>query len=132
MAVDTSVVVAAFFPWHEGHEVARRVLSSRPRLPAHCAIESYSVLTRLPAPHRVEAGLAGAFLADRFPEAPVVLGADAHAMLVGRLVDLGITGGACYDALVALTAASVRATLLTRDLRATPIYERLGVAYELV
>lgn len=131
-AVDTSVVVAAFASWHQGHESARRCLGLRPRLPAHCAVESYSVLTRLPAPHRLDAALAGDLLARLFPDPPLVLDAQSHRDLIGRLIMLGITGGACYDALVAVTVASFGATLLTRDRRATLTYERLGVAYELV
>lgn len=66
--VDTSVSVAAFTSWHEGHKGAAEVLGAGARLPAHCALESYSVLTRLPPPHRVAAGLARSFLRSRFTE----------------------------------------------------------------
>lgn len=47
-AVDSSVVIAAFASWHESHESARRALAARPRAIAHAAVETYSVLTRLP------------------------------------------------------------------------------------
>jgi hypothetical protein len=47
-AVDSSVVIAAFATWHEHHGIARTAMVSRPRLIAYAAIESYSVLTRLP------------------------------------------------------------------------------------
>ena len=52
-AVDTSVVVAAFASWHE-HHLKRRtsLLDQDVRLIEHCSLETYSVLTRLPAPHR--------------------------------------------------------------------------------
>jgi hypothetical protein len=50
IAVDTSVVVAAFASWHEGHLAALECLRRDPRLPAHVAIETFSVITRLPAP----------------------------------------------------------------------------------
>ena len=43
------------------------------------------------------------------------------------LPDREVTGGAAYDALVAATAASHRAELVTCDRRAAPIYERYGV-----
>lgn len=49
-AVDTSLVVAAFASWHERHEAARRAMDGGVRLIEHCALETYSVLTRLPAP----------------------------------------------------------------------------------
>lgn len=48
IAVDTSVVVAAFASWHEGHASAVSALARRPRLPTHVTVEAFSVLTRLP------------------------------------------------------------------------------------
>ena len=48
--VDSSVVVAALIDWHPHHDIALRVLGKKPRIVAHALIESYSVLTRLPAP----------------------------------------------------------------------------------
>src|SRR5438132_12231829 len=51
-AADSSLVVAAFASWHEKHDAARRVLNGALRLIEHCVLETYSVLTRLPAPHR--------------------------------------------------------------------------------
>ncbi len=65
IAVDTSVVVAAFASWHEGHRSALAVLARHPRLPAHVAVESFSVLTRLPPPHRAPAVLVRDFLVGR-------------------------------------------------------------------
>jgi hypothetical protein len=56
-AVDTSVVVAAFASWHEHHVLARKAMASRPRLVAQAAVESYSVLTRLPPPHRAQSSI---------------------------------------------------------------------------
>jgi hypothetical protein len=65
-AVDTSVIIAAFASWHESHALARRALDEGPSLIVHCALETYSVLTRLPVPHRAPADLAAQFLAARF------------------------------------------------------------------
>jgi hypothetical protein len=45
--VDTSVVVAGFASWHESHHRARRTLDGGVSLIGHCALETYSVLTRL-------------------------------------------------------------------------------------
>ena len=70
IAVDTSVVVAAFASWHQGHTSATAALARRPRVPAHVLLETYSVLTRLPPPHRAPAGLVAAFLAERFTAPP--------------------------------------------------------------
>jgi predicted nucleic acid-binding protein len=132
IAVDTSVVVAAFASWHEGHSAAREALGRRPRLPAHVALEVYSVLTRLPPPHRAGAAVVVSFLNDRFRSPVLTLPAEEHMELVQTARDRGITGGALYDGLVAATARHAGATLLTRDGRAIRTYEALNAAYELV
>lgn len=102
------------------------------RLPDHVVLESYSVLTRLPPPHRAPAGVVEEFLARRFPGELLLLPGNHHRTLVGTSADGGITGGAVYDALVAATAKHAGATLLTRDRRATRTYEAVGVRYRLV
>lgn len=132
IAVDTSVVVAAFASWHEGHASAAAALARRPRVPAHVLLETYSVLTRLPPPHRAPAGLVAAFLAERFSRPPLVLPAAEHVRLVGRAAETGIVGGGIHDALVGATVRHARGRLLTRDRRAAPTYERVGVEYELI
>jgi predicted nucleic acid-binding protein len=132
IAVDTSLVVAAFASWHEGHAAAVAALARRPRVPAHVLLEAYSVLTRLPPPHRAPADLVAAFLADRFKAPPLVLPAAAHLRLVARASEIGSVGGGIHDALVGATARHAGARLLSRDRRAAPTYERLGVEYELV
>ena len=132
VAVDTSVVVAGFASWHEGHQSAAAVLARRPRVPAHVLIEAYSVLTRLPPPHRAPADLVATFLTERFPEAPLVLPPTVYADLVAAAAVEGVTGGAIYDALIAATARHAGATLLTRDQRARVVYERMKVSHDLV
>jgi predicted nucleic acid-binding protein len=132
IAVDTSVVVPAFATWHEGHRSAESVLAREPAIPAHVIVESYSVLTRLPPPHRAPSSIVTAFLAQRFRRAPLTLPARAWPRLLGLAADLGITGGAVYDALVAATARHAGATLVTRDRRAIAVYEKVGVRYEFV
>jgi predicted nucleic acid-binding protein len=132
IAVDTSVVVAGFASWHEGHRSAAAVLARRPRVPAHVLVESYSVLTRLPPPHRAPPDLVAAFLTDRFRQEPLVLPAPAHVELIRTLAAAGLAGGAAYDALIAATAHHAGATLLTRDERAGAVYSRLGVQYQFV
>lgn len=132
IAVDTSVVVAAFASWHEHHEAASAALRRHPRLPAHVSVETYSVLTRLPSPHRAPAEVVQAFLAARFPAAPLTLPGHAYRALLRTAVQAGLVGGAVYDALIAATARQAGATLLTRDRRALPAYEAIGVRYELL
>lgn len=132
IAADTSVVVAAFASWHEGHASALGALSRRPRLPAHVLVETYSVLTRLPVPYRAPAVLVAEFLAARFPEPALLLDGAGHLTLLARAADAGISGGAIHDALIAATAQAAGAKLLTRDQRALAIYERMGVDYEVL
>ena len=132
IAVDTSVVVAGFASWHEGHRSAAAALARKPRVPAHVLVEAYSVLTRLPPPHRAPADLVATFLAARFREPPLILPARAHHELIEASASVGLAGGAIYDALIAATARHAGATLLTRDQRARSVYDRLGVRYELV
>lgn len=132
IAVDTSVVVAAFASWHEAHRASAQLLDRRPRLPAHALIESYSVLTRLPAPHRADAGIVAAFLAERFRSPPLTLPGDAQAALIATAAAAGLTGGSVYDALIAATAKHAGTVLHTRDRRAVPTYERIGVRFEVL
>jgi predicted nucleic acid-binding protein len=130
--VDTSVVVAAFASWHEQHEVADDTVATGVQLVAHCAIEAFSVLTRLPPPHRAPGHLVRDFLFARFLDPYVALDANGYSVLIPRLVELGISGGAVYDALVAATASAAGDTLVSCDRRAVQIYERLGADYRLL
>lgn len=131
-AADTSLVVAAFASWHERHEAARRALDGGLRLIEHCALETYSVLTRLPPPHRAPARVVRDFLDARFPAPLLRLGVREYRTFMLGLPEREVTGGATYDALVAATAASHRAELVTCDRRALPVYERYGVRALLV
>ena len=131
-AADTSLVVAAFASWHEKHEAARRALDGGLRLIEHCAIETYSVLTRLPPPHRTSGKVVRDFLTARFPQPFLRLSAQAYKDFILGLPDHGVTGGAAYDALVAATAAGCGAELVTCDQRALPVYERYGLRTQLL
>jgi hypothetical protein len=64
-AADGSSVIAAFASWHESHDVARRALDAGVRRVEHCALETLSVLTRLPPPHRAAGDLVRFARSDR-------------------------------------------------------------------
>ncbi|HEV8241032.1 MAG TPA: PIN domain-containing protein [Thermoanaerobaculia bacterium] len=132
IAVDTSVVVAAFASWHEGHAASAAVLARRPLLPAHAALETFSVLTRLPPPHRAAAELVAAFLESRFSKPVLTLAPGDLRHLIARASTIGLVGGQIYDAVIGMTAAQAGAKLLSRDRRAALTYERLDVPFELV
>lgn len=127
IAVDSSVIIAAFASWHERHDSARRALDLRPKVVGHAVAESYSVLTRLPPPHRASATVARDFLVDRFPEPYLALPGARLRDLLRTLADTGITGGATYDALIGLTANESGAELLSCDRRARVTYDAVGV-----
>src|SRR5919198_1483569 len=129
-AVDSSVVIAAFASWHEHHAVARKALAGRPRLIAHAAVESYSVLTRLPPPHRAQPSIVHAFITERFAEPFLTLSEAGYQELLATVAASQILGGPAYDALIAFTAAEHRATLLSLDHRAAPTYEAVGATVE--
>lgn len=131
-AADTSVVVAAFASWHENHEAARRALDGGLRLVEHCALETYSVLTRLPSPHRASGEVVRDFLTARFPQPFLRLSEAAYKNFILGLSGQRVSGGAAYDALVAATAAGCDAELITCDRRALPVYERYGVRIQLL
>lgn len=130
IAIDTSVAVAAFASWHEQHEAATQILERQPRLPTHVAVETYSVLTRLPAPHRASPTQVQAYLAGSFAAPWLGLSEVAVAALVAELATAGISGGAAYDALVGATAREAGATLISTDRRAETTYRKLGVQVE--
>lgn len=132
IAPDTSVLVAGFATWHEGHGPAVRALNRGVRIIAHTAFETYSVLTRLPPPHRVQAGVVSAYLAAISTSDYLTLDPQSLRGLLDHLPNQGVTGGATYDALIGWTAKRAGATVLTRDRRAVPTYERLSVEFELV
>lgn len=131
-ACDTSVAVAALDSTHEAHAACRRALvQRRPALAGHAAFETYSVLTRLPLPLRLNATQAASVLLKAFP-AGCWLDAHATGDLFERLAGLGIVGGSVYDALVGQAAATNRRVLLTRDRRAERTYRALEVQYQFV
>jgi predicted nucleic acid-binding protein len=132
IAVDSSVVIAAFASWHAGHRTAAAALARKPQAPAHVLVETFSVLTRLPPPHRAPGNLVAAFLAERFSRPPLTLPAAAHVRLIAQAAAGGIAGGSIYDALIAATARHARARLLTRDRRAAATYEQVGIEYEIL
>jgi predicted nucleic acid-binding protein len=131
--VDTSILVAAFASWHEHHAAAVEAASSLNLLVAHCLLETYSVLTRLPAPHRMSSQVVSTWLRVSFGRrAAVALSAAEHRKLLVTCAAQAVTGGAVYDAVIAATCASAGARLLTLDARARLTYAAFGIDHELV
>lgn len=132
-AVDSSIAIAAILADHEAHDSAEDALSRSATTIAHVAAETYSVLTRLPPPHRLDAVGAAAIVDARLPAAQVALSADGlGASNLERLAAAGISAGATYDGLIALTALEHDLELISRDRRAARSYRALGVRFELL
>ncbi len=132
LLVDTSVAVPLVVADHEHHGIVTEHLGrTSVGLAGHAAFETYSVLTRLPPPARRPPSIVHEILRMAFP-ATQFLGAAASQELASRFAVLGISGGAVYDALVGAAAIEHDATLLTRDQRALPTYQALGVPVDLV
>ena len=122
---DTSVLVAALAAWHPRHVEARQRLGGVDRVVAHVLVETFSVLTRLPAPHRISAADAQSALAG-LPWQVVALPAAGYQPLLAVAAAQGISGGAVYDALICVTAREHQLTVLTNDARSRRTYDALG------
>ncbi|HEY7951979.1 MAG TPA: PIN domain-containing protein [Solirubrobacteraceae bacterium] len=131
-AADTSVVLPALLSDHDTHQPAADALGACTATVAHVALEAYSVLTRLPPPHRAEAATAAAVLKARLPHAYLTLSATSCAALSSRLAAAGVSGGSAYDGLIALTALEHEIELVSRDTRAARTYRALGVRFRLL
>lgn len=131
-AADSSVTIAALVADHEARRLAEDGLNRCERTIAHVALETYSVLTRLPAPRRLASSDAAAIIAARLPPTYATLEASSQASAPRRLADAAVSGGAVYDGLIALTALEHELELLTRDRRAERTYRALNVPYEVL
>jgi len=122
--LDTTCLVAAVCVWHRHHDATRREIERRDAagekvvLAAHSLAEAFSVLTRLPKPHRLRPGDALALIEANWGQTRLVaLAAHDYRATLRRCRDAGIGGGAVYDALIAACARKARAaTLVTWDL----------------
>ncbi|HZN71942.1 MAG TPA: PIN domain-containing protein [Micromonosporaceae bacterium] len=132
LTVDTSVVIPALASWHESHSVARKACREVTGLTAHALLEAISVLTRLPSGLALAAAPAVSVVRRKFPDEPLSLTGAEFAALAERIAAAGLRGGQVYDALVAATAASRGARLLSLDTRAIPTYRAIGADYELL
>lgn len=120
--LDTSCMVAAICSWHDHHDRALDEIEARldrkeqMTVAAPSLIEAYSVLTRLPVPHRIAPAQAMTLIHSNFVRGVklVALPATAYTAMLQTAPDANISGGRIYDAVIAACAreAKVR-TLLT-------------------
>jgi predicted nucleic acid-binding protein len=128
--VDTSIAVALVVADHPKHKPIFGALGrQRLGLAGHAAFETYSVLTRLPAPARRTPASATRLIEVNFPQSRF-LTAEAATELLSSLASSGIAGGSVYDALVGYTAKVHGLVLATSDERARDTYRGLDVEFE--
>ena len=117
---DTAVLVAAIVEAHPAHERALPWLA-RSRsgdvealVCAHSAAETFAVLSTLPLSPRIGPGLARQLVQKNVLTGSrvVTLATRDYEAVIDDLGDLGVAGGAVYDALIARAAAKAHADLL--------------------
>lgn len=125
-AVDTNCMIAAVCDWHEHHQTAAAAVNrrfgggARLTVPGPALVETYAVLTRLPAPRRMSPKDAWALIEANFvlKAVPVALSSDEYVTLLRRIVSQGIAGGRTDDAMIAACARKAGAQeLLTLNRR---------------
>jgi predicted nucleic acid-binding protein len=115
IAVDSSVVIAGLLSWHEFHERALQALEKamaarRLLIPFPVLVESYSVMTRLPSPHRLRPEIAHQLLHDSFSGARIVgLSPRKAWTFLGDCAASATAGGRVYDAVIASAAIEAHA-----------------------
>jgi predicted nucleic acid-binding protein len=130
VAADASVIIAALVAWHERHQPAAAAIETalgRKRLviPVPSLIESYAILTKLPAQHRLAHADAFHLLRSSFSTARTAAPRTRDTWSMLRRFSVAPTGGNdVYDAvMMQVVIESGAKTLLTFRRREL---ERLG------
>jgi predicted nucleic acid-binding protein len=106
--LDTSVLVAAIVEAHPMHDVAlpwlqrARAEADTGLVAAHSVAEWYAILTTLPVRPRIAPAIAQQLIQENVLDAleVVALTGEDYAAIIKRLSEIGIVGGATYDALI--------------------------------
>ena len=132
VAADSSVIVAALVSWHERHKPAAAAVETALArksliIPAPALVDAYSILTRLPAQHRLAHADAYHLLRSSFGAARLAgLATRDTWSLLRRWSVAPIGGSDVYDVQVVEAARAAGAkTLLTFRRREI---EKLGVS----
>ena len=136
IAPDSSVLVAGFVSGHRFHDVALSALSevrAGGSLIAHTTAETYSVLSAPGGVYRVEPHAIVAYL-DQFLDgaSPIQPRPGSYWEALSLLAENGRSGGAIYDALIALAARDAGAELVSLDSRAEQTYALCGIEAQLL
>ncbi len=132
IAADATVLVAAIVGWHERHRAATSAIEAALArkslvIPAPALLESYAILTRLPAQHRLTHADAFHLLRSSFSSARVAAARTRDAWSVLRRWSVaGIGGSDAFDASVVEIAKEAGAKMLLTFRRVE--LERLAIA----
>lgn len=119
LVLDTSCLIAAICDWHEHHAATSEAFEISARrgdevtTVAHALTEAYSVLTRLPSPHRLSAEDGYRLLDANWGKSQTVaLSSRDYWKLLRDASQGAVTGGLFYDAVVVAAAKKARAERL--------------------
>jgi len=112
--LDTSVLIAAFYGDHQHHEPSVRLFSGQKPssgcTAAHCLADVYSVVTGMPGKNRASSDEALLFLCNvRERLTLVALNEKEYFGVLENAAAAGISGGICYDAIIAQCALKANA-----------------------
>lgn len=116
---DTSVLVAAFVKVHPQHKPCaawwQKVQSAEIKgiISTHTLAELYSVLTRLPISPHISPTLAQQLIEENLKDFDIIpLTPEDYKTVIKQMVNLNLTGGAIFDALIAQVAVKINSDYL--------------------
>jgi predicted nucleic acid-binding protein len=137
VVLDTSCIIPLVCGWHEHHSTTMQAVETclaegrTLALAAHSLVEAYSVLTRLPSPHRMAPEAAFGLLEQNFRQDTETAQLDALEVwtLLSDARSIGVAGGRTYDALIAASARKLASPLLlTWNLKHLAPFEDAGLS----
>ena len=120
VGLDSSCLVPLLMTEHGFHEPTRAEWDKLKReqaqfvVPCHALLETFSVLTRIPAPYRRVAEAVREMLHENFAQDAIIPGVDAELVwtCLEDLVARHESGGVIYDAVIAHSTFSAGASVL--------------------
>lgn len=117
---DTNVIVASLSeahemydrckPWFDQAQIDQTIEGL---ISTHSLAECYSILTRLPPPYRISPATVDRLLTENLTQfTRVSLTAEDYQTAIRRVVQLNISGGGIYDAVIAQAALKANVDLL--------------------
>ncbi|MBE9011225.1 PIN domain-containing protein [Pseudanabaenaceae cyanobacterium LEGE 13415] len=123
---DTNIIVASLSRDHQMYSVCKPFLDQARADPAtecfisaHSLAEVYSTLTRMPPPYRTSPTVANKLLTENLASfTKVSLTAEDYQTVIEKMVQLNISGGGIYDAIIAQAALKINVdSLLTLNVK---------------